>query len=218
MPPTAVQPQILDVRSDAHPWWRRHEEAPGAAGTIGTAAGVPRQRGPLPLGREEKPRPATRPAPRPARPDDGGTVRDGRPARPGVSTGRPGVTPARPAVSSGRAGVSPGRAGVDVLRIISDPRTPVFVTEHAGGRRVYGYWRPLDADSGRGGCYVALSATECDELYAAGRITVGEPVTDPTKTTYRVRAARTQSAGARTPAARPAAVPVRTTAARGRAA
>nr|WP_242432869.1 hypothetical protein [Streptomyces sp. Root1310] len=123
-------------------------------------------------------------------------------------------------MSPGRPGVSPGRAGADVLRIVSDPRTPVFVTEHASGRRVYGYWRPLDADGGRGGCYVALSATECDELYAAGRITVGEPVTDPTKTTYRVRAARTQGPGARSQAAgaRPAAAPVRTTTARGRAA
>ncbi|MFF3200784.1 cell envelope biogenesis protein OmpA [Streptomyces sp. NPDC002962] len=206
MPPTALQPQLLDVRSDAHPWWGRHEEVPGAVGTVGTAAGVPRQRGPLPIGREEKARPATRPvpgpAPRPARADDAGAVRDGRSAHPP------------------RPGVSPGRAGADVLRIVSDPRTPVFVTEHASGRRVYGYWRPLDADSGRGGCYVALSATECDELYAAGRITVGEPVTDPTKTTYRVRAARTQGPGARTQAAgaRPAAAPVRTTTARGRAA
>lgn len=100
-----------------------------------------------------------------------------------------------------------------MLRIVSDPRTPVFVTEHAGGRRVYGYWRPLDADSGRGGCYVALPAAECDELFAAGRITVGEPVTDPTKTTYRVRPARTRAAGTR-----PSAAPVRTTAVRGRAA
>ncbi|WP_314223955.1 hypothetical protein [Streptomyces zaehneri] len=206
MPPTALQPQLLDVRSDAHPWQRRSAEVSGTAGTVGTAAGVPRQRGPLPIGREEKARPVTRPvpgpAPRPARTDDGGAVRDGR-----------SVHPPRP-------GVSPGRAGADVLRIVSDPRTPVFVTEHASGRRVYGYWRPLDADSGRGGCYVALSATECDELYAAGRITVGEPVTDPTKTTYRVRAARTQAAGARAQAAgaRPAAAPVRTAAARGRAA
>ncbi|WP_405625304.1 hypothetical protein [Streptomyces sp. NBC_00016] len=199
MPPTALQPQLLDVRSDAHPWQRRSAEVSGPAGSVGRAVGVPRQRGPLPIGREEKARPATRavpaPAPRPARTDDGGAVRNGRPAHPS------------------RPGVSPGRAGADVLRIVSDPRTPVFVTEHASGRRVYGYWRPLDADSGRGGCYVALSATECDELYAAGRITVGEPVTDPTKTTYRVRAARTRTAGAR-----PAAAPVRTTAARGRAA
>ncbi|MFJ9025764.1 cell envelope biogenesis protein OmpA [Streptomyces sp. NPDC102259] len=197
MPPTAVQPQILDVRSDAHPWWRRSEEVPGAAGAVGTAAGVPRQRGPLPLpiGREERARPAAGPAPRAARPDDGGAARDRRSAHPP------------------RPSASPGRAGTDVLRVLSDPRTPVFVTEHASGRRVYGYWRPLDADSGRGGCYVALSASECDELYAAGRITVGDPVADPTKTTYRVRAARPQAAGAR-----PTATPARTTAARGRAA
>ncbi|MGW6919864.1 hypothetical protein ACWGA9_01015 [Streptomyces sp. NPDC054950] len=206
MPPTALQPQLLDVRSDAHPWQRRSAEVSGPAGTVGRAAGVPRQRGPLPMGREEKARPATlpvpapAPAPRPARTNDGGAVRNGRPAHPS------------------RPGVSPGRAGADVLRIVSDPRTPVFVTEHASGRRVYGYWRPLDADSGRGGCYVALSATECDELYAAGRITVGEPVTDPTKTTYRVRAARTQAARTQAAPAHPAAAPVRTTAARGRAA
>ncbi|MGW1780800.1 hypothetical protein ACWCQQ_16890 [Streptomyces sp. NPDC002143] len=76
---------------------------------------------------------------------------------------------------------------LDVLRIVSDSRTPVFVTEYASGRRVYGYWRPLDAVGGRGGCYVALSTAECDELYRTGRITLGEPVMDPTKTTYRVR-------------------------------
>ncbi|WP_327312095.1 hypothetical protein [Streptomyces sp. NBC_01235] len=105
------------------------------------------------------------------------------------------------------------RAGADVLRIVSDPRTPVFVTEHASGRRVYGYWRPLDADGGRGGCYVALSTAECDELYAAGRITLGEPVRDPAKTTYRARPARTPA-----PAARPTVAPVRTAGARRRAA
>ncbi|WP_254076297.1 cell envelope biogenesis protein OmpA [Streptomyces sp. P3] len=99
----------------------------------------------------------------------------------------------------------PSRAGADILRIVSDPRTPVFVTEHANGRRIYGYWRPLDAGSGRGGCYVALSRAECDALHAAGRITLGEPVADPAKTTYRVRPARTAPAAART-----APVPVRT--------
>ncbi|WP_406005041.1 hypothetical protein [Streptomyces sp. NBC_00637] len=213
MPPTAVQPQILDVRSDAYPWQRRNEEVPRLAGTVGMAAGVPRQRGPLPIDREEKARPVTRPAPRPAprptarpapteaRTDDRGAVRDRSSARPPLP------------------GASSGRAGADVLRIVADPRTPVFVTEHASGRRVYGYWRPLDAGTGRGGCYVALSATECDELYAAGRITVGEPVTDPTKTTYRVRAARTQATRTQAAVARPAAAPVRTaTATRGRAA
>ncbi|MEH0541829.1 cell envelope biogenesis protein OmpA [Streptomyces sp. B21-105] len=93
------------------------------------------------------------------------------------------------------------RAGADVLRIVADPRTPVFVTEHANGRRTYGYWRPLDAGSGRGGCYVALSRAECDALHAAGRIILGEPVADPAKTTYRVRPARTAPATARTPSA-----------------
>ncbi|MFJ1807026.1 MULTISPECIES: cell envelope biogenesis protein OmpA [unclassified Streptomyces] len=191
MPPTAVQPQVLDVRSDVHRRQRGYEAMLGAAGAVVVAAGVPSPRGPLPIGREEK----ARPAGRPGVPDDGGAARNVRPA------------------ASTRPSGSPNRAGTDVLRIVSDPRTPVFVTEHANGRRVYGYWRPLDADSGRGGCYVALSATECDALYAAGRITVGEPVTDPTKTTYRVRAARTRTTGAR-----PAAAPVPTTAARGRAA
>ncbi|MER6416911.1 hypothetical protein ABT273_38775 [Streptomyces humidus] len=101
---------------------------------------------------------------------------------------------------------APRRGGTDVLRIVSDPRTPVFVTEHANGRRVYGYWRPLDAEGGRGGCYVALPAAECDELYSAGRITLGEPVTDPAKTTYRVLPARTRAAAARpAPAPAPAA-------------
>ncbi|MFI5822381.1 hypothetical protein ACIA8I_25275 [Streptomyces rishiriensis] len=100
-------------------------------------------------------------------------------------------------VAAPRPAVSAGRAGSDVLRVVSDPRTPVFVTEHANGRRVYGYWRPLDAEGGRGGCYVALPAAECDELYAAGRITLGEPVTDPSKTTYRVLPARTPAASAR---------------------
>ncbi|WUV20414.1 hypothetical protein OG352_00825 [Streptomyces sp. NBC_01485] len=122
-----------------------------------------------------------------------------------------------------RPAVPLSSAGADVLRIVSDPRTPVFVTEHASGRRVYGYWRPLDAENGRGGCYVALSTAECDELYAAGRITLGEPVKDPTKTTYRARPTRTP---ARTPAPapRPTAAPapgpapVRTTGARRRAA
>jgi hypothetical protein len=106
----------------------------------------------------------------------------------------------------------PSRAGADILRIVSDPRTPVFVTEHANGRRTYGYWRPLDARSGRGGCYVALSRAECDALHAAGRITLGEPVADPAKTTYRVRPARTAPAAARTtptPVRTPAGQPTR---------
>jgi hypothetical protein len=117
-----------------------------------------------------------------------------------------GVPRPREARRAPRPAPAPRRPGTDVLRIVSDPRTPVFVTEHANGRRVYGYWRPLDAEGGRGGCYVALPAAECDELYAAGRITVGEPVTDPAKTTYRVRPARTAAAAAR-PAPAAAAAP-----------
>lgn len=79
----------------------------------------------------------------------------------------------------------------DVLRIVSDSRTPVFFTVHAGGRIRYGYWRPVDSDTGRGGCYVALPTDVCEELRSGGRIALGEPVTDPSKTTYRVSTART---------------------------
>ncbi|WP_253195568.1 hypothetical protein [Streptomyces sp. JHA26] len=79
----------------------------------------------------------------------------------------------------------------DILRIVSDARTPVFVTVREGGRRRYSYWRPLDSATGKGGCYVALPTAECDGLHAAGRITLGEPLTDPGRTTYRVRAAHT---------------------------
>ncbi|MEV7995961.1 hypothetical protein AB0O67_29920 [Streptomyces sp. NPDC086077] len=82
-------------------------------------------------------------------------------------------------------------AAPDTARIISDPSTPVFVTVHADGRRRYGYWRPHDPVTGQGSCYVALPTEECDSLHAAGRITLGEPVVDPSRTTYRVRAART---------------------------
>nr|WP_093779461.1 hypothetical protein [Streptomyces sp. yr375] len=118
-----------------------------------------------------------------------------------------------------RPAVPLSSAGADVLRIVSDPRTPVFVTEHASGRRVYGYWRPLDAEAGRGGCYVALPTAECDELYAAGRITLGEPVKDPTKTTYRAHPTHTPTSTRRpTPTPAPAPAPVRTTGTRRRAA
>ncbi|MEU5122651.1 hypothetical protein [Streptomyces asoensis] len=201
MPSTAVQPQVLDVRSDVHRRQRVYEALLGAAGTGALAAGVPSPRGPLGEGREESVRQGRR---RPGSPDDA----------PAAAPVRPAPSP-RPARSSSRPAGSPdGRAGTDVLRIVSDPRTPVFVTEYASGRRVYSYWRPLDASSGRGGCYAALPTARCDELYAAGRITLGEPVTDPTKTTYRVRSARPQAAGARSAAV----TPVRPQAARGRAA
>lgn len=76
----------------------------------------------------------------------------------------------------------------DVLRIVSDPRTPSFVTVYENGRRRYSYWRPLDSTTGQGGCYVALPTTDCDALHAAGRIELGDPVVDPNRTTYRVSA------------------------------
>ncbi|WP_443047478.1 hypothetical protein [Streptomyces sp. KMM 9044] len=83
-------------------------------------------------------------------------------------------------------------ADVDVLRIISDPRTPTFVTVYANGRRRYSYWRPLDSTTGQGGCYVALPTTDCDALHAAGKIELGDPVVDPNRTTYRVSASSTR--------------------------
>ncbi|MFC7989785.1 hypothetical protein ACFUV2_10835 [Streptomyces pilosus] len=106
---------------------------------------------------------------------------------------------ARRRYSRGGAGPTPaGRpsgAAADALRIIADPRTPTYVTVYANGRRRYSYWRPLDSATGAGGCYAALPTAECDELQAAGRITLGEPVVDPNRTTYRVRpATRAQSA------------------------
>jgi hypothetical protein len=69
----------------------------------------------------------------------------------------------------------------EVLRLITDQRVPVFLTVHANGRRRYGYWQ-----SGR---HLALPTDECDALYAAGRIVLGDPVVDRAKTTYRIRAA-----------------------------
>ncbi|CAL9360764.1 hypothetical protein SUDANB15_00650 [Streptomyces sp. enrichment culture] len=110
----------------------------------------------------------------------------GGPARRGPSTSVLRTAPSRP-----RAPLGADR--VDVLRIVSDPRTPTYVTVYANGRRRYSYWRPIDPATGTGGCYAALPTAECDELHAAGRITLGEPVVDPHRTTYRVRtAARVQ--------------------------
>ncbi|MFI5675439.1 hypothetical protein [Streptomyces cellulosae] len=111
-----------------------------------------------------------------------------------------------------RSSAPVGPAGAEVLRIVSAPGTPVFLTVHADGRRRYGYWQPFDADTGRGSCYVALSTADCDALHSAGRITLGEAVVDPTRTTYRVRPARTPAVPARTQAlpARTPAVPART--------
>lgn len=200
MPLTADQPQLLDVRTAARRR-QREEAASGAPGpVVAVVAGVPRPREEW---RPSRPAAASRPAPA---------------SRPAAAS-RP-VPPSRSAVPS-RTADPARRSAADVLRVVSDPRTPVFVTEHANGRRVYGYWRPLDAAGGRGGCYVALPAAECDELYAAGRITLGEPVTDPAKTTYRVLPARTataRTAAARAASARPVPAPVRPVGVRRRAA
>ncbi|MGC0334429.1 hypothetical protein RKD23_007419 [Streptomyces sp. SAI-170] len=78
----------------------------------------------------------------------------------------------------------------EVLRIVSDSRTPVFGTALAGGRLRYGYWRPNGPAAGTGGYYVALPTAVCEELLSTGHITLGAPVSDPGKTTYRVSPAR----------------------------
>ncbi|MFD6286137.1 hypothetical protein [Streptomyces sp. NPDC060205] len=80
-----------------------------------------------------------------------------------------------------------GAGGSEVLRLITVQRVPVCLTVHANGRRRYGYWQAAT------GCYVALPTDECDALHEAGRLVLGDPVIDPSKTTYPVR-----------PAARPA--------------
>ncbi|MFF4590238.1 hypothetical protein [Streptomyces sp. NPDC001388] len=85
----------------------------------------------------------------------------------------------------------------DVLRIICDARHAVYVTVHANGRRRYSYWRPLDSVTGRGGCYVALPTAVCDQLKETGRIALGDPVTDPSRTVYRVRPVRVPTAASR---------------------
>ncbi|MGW7268124.1 hypothetical protein [Streptomyces sp. NPDC054842] len=79
--------------------------------------------------------------------------------------------------------------GAEVLRLITERRVSVCLTVHANGRRRYGYWQPASSAARRGGCYVALPTDECDALHAAGRLVLGEPVVDPSKTTYPVRAA-----------------------------
>jgi hypothetical protein len=78
--------------------------------------------------------------------------------------------------------------GAEVLRLITEQRAPVCLTVHANGRRRYGYWQAAGSQPGRGGCYVALPTDECDELHATGRIGLGDPLVDPAKTTYPVRA------------------------------
>src|SRR5690606_7430711 len=102
---------------------------------------------------------------------------------------------------------APGAPAQDALRLVSHPRTPTYVSVLANGRRRYCYWQPTDTTTGLGCCYVALPTDECDALHAAGRITLGDPVVDPHRTTYRVRAAvRTPAAPAR-PAVRAAEPP-----------
>ncbi|GAA2253434.1 hypothetical protein GCM10010145_21480 [Streptomyces ruber] len=100
-----------------------------------------------------------------------------------------------------RSAVPSDAVDAGVFRIIADPRTPVFVSVHASGRRRYGYWQPFDARTNRGGCYVALPTDVCDRLHSAGRILLGDPLEDPGKTTYRVWPARTPAPAVRRPAA-----------------
>ncbi|MFS8197954.1 hypothetical protein ACLVWQ_04625 [Streptomyces sp. CWNU-52B] len=100
-------------------------------------------------------------------------------------------------------------AGAEVLRLITVQRVPVCLTVHANGRRRYGYWQSATPGSGYGGCYVALPTDECDALQAAGRIVLGDPMVDPSKTTYPVRPAeRPAPRPAARPAVRPAVRPV----------
>ncbi|MEU1040668.1 hypothetical protein ACFYP4_09865 [Streptomyces sp. NPDC005551] len=82
-----------------------------------------------------------------------------------------------------------------MLRLITEQRISVCLTVHANGRRRYGYWQPVSSAARRGGCYVALPTDECDALHAAGRLVLGEPVVDPSKTTYPVRVAESRTAG-----------------------
>ncbi|MFJ4616874.1 hypothetical protein [Streptomyces sp. NPDC088812] len=125
--------------------------------------------------------------------------------QPGGVAGRPAVTRTftadAPAPYPARSSASLRTPEAEVMRVLSDTRTAVFATEYASGRRRYSYWRPVDSDTGRGGCYVALPTDACEQLRATGRITLSEPVHDPSKTTYRVRSTRASTTSAR--AARP---------------
>ncbi|MFE7071834.1 cell envelope biogenesis protein OmpA [Streptomyces sp. NPDC057620] len=112
-------------------------------------------------------------------------------AVPRASDGAP-LTLLRP-VPRTSASAPLGAGGSEVLRLITVQRVPVCLTVHANGRRRYGYWQSAAAGSGFGGSYVALPTDECDALHEAGRLVLGDPVIDPSKTTYPVR-----------PAARPA--------------
>lgn len=109
-----------------------------------------------------------------------------------------------PGPAPGAAGSRRGTAGLltapaaEIMRILHDTGAPVFLTVHADGRRRYRYWQAFDPRTGRGSCYVALPTAECEALLAAGRITLGDPVADPARTTYRVRPVRKPTAPART--------------------
>ncbi|GAA3506398.1 hypothetical protein GCM10019016_135130 [Streptomyces prasinosporus] len=146
----------------------------------------------LPTARRRRPRTAAEQIASTTGPGTRAATTSGPPGAPaGRARGGPSTAALRTAPSRSRAPLGADR--VDVLRIVSDPRTPTYVTVYANGRRRYSYWRPLDSATGMGGCYAALPTAECDELHAAGRITLGEPVVDPNRTTYRVRpAARVQ--------------------------
>ncbi|MGV9251166.1 hypothetical protein [Streptomyces sp. NPDC003697] len=90
-----------------------------------------------------------------------------------------------------RSAAPPTPTAADLLRLISDPGTTVFLTAYADGRRRYSYWQPYDPRTGTGSCYVSLPTAACDMLHSSGRITLGEPLADPARTVYRVRPVRT---------------------------
>jgi hypothetical protein len=116
---------------------------------------------------------------------------------PSRGTERPRTAPAQVLSHRSRSFAPLSTVGADLLRIVSDPATPVFLTVHAGGRRRYSYWQPLNGATGTGSCYVALPTDECDALHRAGRISLGDPVVDPARTIYRVRAVDTRAGAAR---------------------
>ncbi|KPI22623.1 hypothetical protein OK074_7161 [Actinobacteria bacterium OK074] len=98
------------------------------------------------------------------------------------------VSRARPPLSAG---------GAEVLRLITRQRTPVVLTVYANGRLRYSYWQYAQAGGPVVNCQVALDTKECEALREAGRIELGEPVVDRTKTTYPVRAVPVAAARAR---------------------
>jgi hypothetical protein len=99
------------------------------------------------------------------------------------------------AVSRARPPLSAG--GAEVLRLITRQRAPVVLTVYANGRFRYSYWQYAQAGGPVVNCQVALPTDECEALREAGRIELGEPVVDRTKTTYPVRAVPVAAARAR---------------------